>query len=95
MKGKQIEEYLTAISESNRLAILELLKNKELCACEIHPALGIPQNLGSHHLKVLKDVKLLTARKNGKRVYYQRDEKAITEAQKKLSTAINNSSWKK
>lgn len=90
MKQHTIAQYLNAIGETNRLAILELLKNKELCACEIHPALLIPQNLSSHHLKVLKDAKLLTTRKDGKRVYYQRDDKAIAAAQEKLSKIINN-----
>jgi ArsR family transcriptional regulator len=89
MKKNSTEQYLVAIGEPKRLAILELLKKKELCACEIHPLLHIPQNLGSHHLKVLKDAKLVTTHREGKRIFYQRDNKAIAVAQEKLSRIIN------
>ncbi|MBE0447447.1 MAG: helix-turn-helix transcriptional regulator [Actinobacteria bacterium] len=65
-----LSEYLKIISDANRLQILCLLKNGEHCVCNIHGALGLPQNLTSHHLKALRDAGLVTWRRDGKWVHY-------------------------
>lgn len=83
-----IKEYIKAISEPNRLKILELLKNKEKCACEIHPKLNLPQNLSSHHLKVLKDLNLLNSHRDGNKIIYSRNEKVINQYQTELTNLI-------
>jgi len=85
---KNISSYLRVISDKNRFAILKFLKNKERCACEIHPKLKLPQNLSSHHLKVLKDSGLLKSRREGTRILYSRDEKVIKNYQSELTKRI-------
>ena len=62
--------FLKAISEENRLKILCILRKQELCVCEIWQILNLPQNLVSHHLKVLKDFSLIESRKEGTKVIY-------------------------
>jgi len=83
-----IKAYLTALAEPNRLAILKFLKGGEKCACEIHPKLKLPQNLSSHHLKVLKDLKLLKNRRDGVKILYSRNEKVIKNYQLALTEII-------
>lgn len=87
-KKINIKKYLSAIAEPNRLAILSLLKEDEKCACEIHPKIKIPQNLTSHHLKVLKDIKLLKSRREGTKILYSRDESVINDYQLELAKQI-------
>lgn len=66
-----LADFLRIISEENRLKIICFLqKNGERCVCEIQDFLTLPQNLISHHLKVLKDFSLLNYRKDGLKVYY-------------------------
>lgn len=62
--------FLKTVSEENRLRILCILKEEEKCVCEIWKELDIPQNLASHHLKVLKDSNLLSCRKEGLKTIY-------------------------
>ena len=81
-KKLDVKQYLGALAEPNRLAIMALLKEGEKCACEIHPRVKVPQNLCSHHLKVLKDVKLLKSRRNGVEILYSRNEKVIKDYQR-------------
>jgi ArsR family transcriptional regulator, arsenate/arsenite/antimonite-responsive transcriptional repressor len=83
-----IQKYLAAISEPNRLAILQSLKKGERCVCEIHPKLDLQQNLASHHLKILKDTGLLTSRKEGAKIIYSRDEEAIKKYQSALTETL-------
>ena len=82
------KQYLNAIAEPNRLAILSFLKDSEKCACEIHPKLKLPQNLTSHHLKVLKDLGLLKSRRDGNKIIYSRDEDVIKNYQLELTKTI-------
>lgn len=83
-----IKKYLNTLAEPNRLAILSFLKDGEKCACEIHPKLKLPQNLSSHHLKVLKDLNLLKSRRDGTKILYSRNEEIIKNYQSKLSKII-------
>lgn len=69
-----LAEFLGIISEVNRLKIICFLKNGEQCVCKIWQFLELPQNLISHHLKVLKDFNLLNSRKEGLNVYYSLNE---------------------
>ena len=80
-----LKKYLTVIAEPNRLAILKFLKDGEKCACEIHPKLKLPQNLSSHHLKVLKDLRLLESRREGVKIIYSRNEEVIKSYQAALT----------
>ncbi len=61
---------LKTISEKNRFFILQLLREKEMCVCEIWKCLKLSQNLTSHHLKILKSINLIDSRKEGIKVIY-------------------------
>jgi ArsR family transcriptional regulator, arsenate/arsenite/antimonite-responsive transcriptional repressor len=62
-----------ALSEPLRLRVLELLRNKELCVCDLSEALDISQSKLSFHLKVLKEAQLLRSRQEGRWMYYSID----------------------
>ena len=82
----QVAKFLKVISEENRLKILCLLKEKEMCVCDIWQYFGLAQNLTSHHLKVLKDYGLVSSRQEGLKVVYSIKKKAL----KKYSKLLNN-----
>jgi ArsR family transcriptional regulator, arsenate/arsenite/antimonite-responsive transcriptional repressor len=63
-------KFLRVVADGNRLKILCILRFGEKCVCDIWKFLDLPQNLISHHLKVLKDFGLVEDRKDGLRVYY-------------------------
>lgn len=87
-KKIDINKYLNILAEPNRLAMLSFLKDGEKCACEIHPKLKLPQNLSSHHLKVLKDLELLKSRRVGTKILYSRNEEVINNYQLELTKMI-------
>src|ERR687894_1827042 len=59
-----------ALSDENRLRIVEMLTAGERCVCELTAALDLGQSLLSHHLKTLKEAGLVTDRREGRWVYY-------------------------
>jgi len=83
-------EFLKVIAEENRLKILCLLQKQEMCVCEIQEYFDLPQNLISHHLKVLKDMELVNSRKEGTKVMYSIDKKTLEKYHSLLSHYINN-----
>ncbi len=74
---KKLSEFLKIISEENRLKILFILQNQEKCVCEIWQILNLPQNLISHHLKVLKKFNLVSSRKVGLKIFYKLNLKVV------------------
>ena len=59
-----------AFCDVTRLKALELLRNGEKCATELQEKIGIGQSNLSHHMKILLDSGILTARKVGKWTHY-------------------------
>ena len=61
---------MKALSDPNRVKILKLLQEKEMCVCEIQGALEISQPNVSKHLKLLEYSGLVESRKDGLWVNY-------------------------
>ena len=72
----QLEELFKALADATRLRILRLLMAGELCVCNIHDALKIPQAKASRHLAYLRRVGLVTTRREGLWVYYSLSKSA-------------------
>ena len=64
------ENVFKAISDPTRLKILYLLKDTELCPCQIQDALNKPQPTISHHVSILKNANLIKGRKDGIWIYF-------------------------
>lgn len=62
-----------ALSEPLRLQILDLLRTRELCVCDLCEATGTTQSKLSFHLKVLKEAELVRSRQEGRWIYYSLD----------------------
>ncbi len=72
-------EIFKAMSDPCRLKILLLLREGELCGCEIMVGLDRPQSTTSHHLSILKDAGLIKERKDGRWSRYRLSEGAVFE----------------
>ena len=66
-----------ALSDETRLRIIDLLRQGERCVCDLQDALDAGQSRLSFHLKVLKDAKLVSDRKEGRWSYYSLDADAF------------------
>lgn len=62
-----------------RIKILSALLEEELCVCDISEVLSMEQSAISHQLKVLKEAKLVNARREGKAMYYSLADAHILE----------------
>ena len=77
------EKYITyaqlfkALSDPNRLMIVDMLSCGELCACEILIKFKITQPTLSHHMNILCDCMLVNGRKEGKWTYYTLNNETV------------------
>ena len=87
MENKYIEnaKVFKAFCDENRLMILEMLQSGEKCACRILEELNIVQSTLSHHMKILVDSDIVSARKDGKWTYYSLSESGTKYAKELLS----------
>ena len=69
-----------ALSDTNRLEIVQMLSDGEKCGCKILDKFNITQPTLSHHMKILVDCELVNDRKEGKWYHYSLNKKVIREA---------------
>ena len=70
----KISKLFKALSDERRLKILLLLKEGELCVCDIVETLKMTQPNISFHLGMLKEAGLIKDEKNGRWINYSLDE---------------------
>ncbi|MEW5918019.1 MAG: metalloregulator ArsR/SmtB family transcription factor [Gemmatimonadota bacterium] len=68
-----------ALSDDNRLAIIDMLRSGERCVCDLTEALDLGQSLLSFHLRTLKDAGLVTDRRDGRWGYYKLNAEAFAQ----------------
>lgn len=59
-----------ALSDPLRLQVIELLRDREFCVCDLCQHLEVSQSKLSFHLKTLKEAGLAIARQEGRWIYY-------------------------
>ncbi|MFA6710419.1 MAG: metalloregulator ArsR/SmtB family transcription factor [Candidatus Methanomethylophilaceae archaeon] len=72
-------EIFKALSDPNRLKIVEILADGETCACKLLEELSVSQPTLSHHMGILQRAGIVVGRKNGQWVHYSIEKKTVTE----------------
>jgi ArsR family transcriptional regulator len=67
----QMEALFKALADETRLRILGLLLAGEVCVCDIHESLKIPQSKASRHLAYLRRSGLVVTRRAGLWIHYR------------------------
>ena len=70
MDEQHLAHTFKALADENRIRILALLRGGEKCACKLLEELNISQPTLSHHMKILCDAGIVTARKEGRWMHY-------------------------
>jgi len=68
---EQISKLLSLIGQPARIQILLVIGEQEACVCHLEKALGMRQASISQHLMVLRKADLVTARRDGRNIFYQ------------------------
>lgn len=68
-----------ALADETRLKIIDRLVEGEQCVCDLTDALGAAQSRLSFHLKILKEARIVSDRREGRWVYYSLNPAAVAE----------------
>jgi ArsR family transcriptional regulator, lead/cadmium/zinc/bismuth-responsive transcriptional repressor len=70
-KAQRMSEFLGFLADTNRLRILSLLANQEMCVGDLATALEMSESAVSHQLRTLRAIRLVSFRKQGRHVFYR------------------------
>lgn len=76
---KDLSQIFKAIGDPTRLKIIYVLSQSPLCVCDIANLLDMSQSAISHHLRLLRNLRLVKYRKDGKMVIYSLDDDHVLE----------------
>lgn len=67
---RELADFYKVFGDATRVRILCVLLRAEVCVCDLAEILGMTQSAISHQLRILKQMKLVKNRREGKTVYY-------------------------
>lgn len=75
--SQRLAETFATLADPTRLRIVEALAAEELCVCDLSAALVLSQSSASHHLRTLRNLRLVKHRRSGRFIYYSLDDQHI------------------
>jgi len=79
MSLEEMEKICKALSDKNRLEIVNMISQGEKCGCKLLEYFHITQPTLSHHMKVLVDCGLVNDRKEGKWHHYSLNKETVSQ----------------
>jgi len=81
----RMSEIFRACSDPTRLSLLLALAGEELCVCDLAATVGASPSGVSHHLRLLRAMRLVRSRRSGRMVFYRLDDEHVRDL---LGTAL-------
>lgn len=72
-----LAETFRALGDPTRVRMLDALSHDELCVCDIATLLGLSESAVSHQLRLLRNLRLVRSRREGRMVFYALDDQHI------------------
>ncbi|NMF66136.1 ArsR family transcriptional regulator (plasmid) [Brasilonema octagenarum UFV-E1] len=69
-KAQQMAEVFGILADTNRLRLLSALASQELCVCDLAALTKMTESAVCHQLRLLKAMRLVSHRREGRNVYY-------------------------
>lgn len=74
---QELSQTFKALSDPTRLKIVLALAQEELCVCDLAALADVSISAISHQLRLLRNMRLVSYRKEGKMVYYRLDDEHV------------------
>lgn len=73
----RLAETFKVLSAASRLKIIHALARGELCVCDLSALLGMSESAVSHQLRLLRSMRLVKYRREGKLAFYSLDDQHV------------------
>ncbi|MBM3925883.1 MAG: helix-turn-helix transcriptional regulator [SAR202 cluster bacterium] len=74
---EDLAETFAALADASRVKILIALCGTDLCVADLAVVLGVTKSAVSQHLRVLRSLRWVKGRREGKMVYYSLDDEHV------------------
>lgn len=75
----QLAELFRSLSDPNRIRLISIMARGEINVGSLAQEVGISESSVSHHLRGLRQMRLVRARKDGRQVFYRLDDEHIAD----------------
>jgi DNA-binding transcriptional ArsR family regulator len=72
-----LTEIFRVLGDPTRLRILDALSRGELCVGDLAGQLGVTESAVSHQLRLLRNVRIVRARRDGRMIFYSLDDRHV------------------
>ena len=72
-----LAETFKLLGDATRVRILDAISRSELCVCDIARLLGLSESAVSHQLRLLRGMRLVRPRRDGRMIFYALDDQHI------------------
>jgi len=72
-----LAETFKVLGDVTRVRILDALSRSELCVCDLAQLIGLSESAVSHQLRILRGMRLVRARRDGRMAFYTLDDQHI------------------
>ncbi|MEL6440320.1 MAG: metalloregulator ArsR/SmtB family transcription factor [Cyanobacteria bacterium J06621_8] len=69
-KAQQMAQFFGALADPHRLKLISALSQVELCVCDLAAIVKMSESAVSHQLRLLRNLRLVKHRREGRNVYY-------------------------
>jgi DNA-binding transcriptional ArsR family regulator len=69
-KAQRMAELFGVLADPNRLRLLSAIARQELCVCDLAAVAKMSESAVSHQLRILRAMRLVSYRREGRNVYY-------------------------
>lgn len=84
-----VDEFLRVLADATRQEILKLLQTGEMTVHELTERTGLDQSTISYHLARMQRVKLVSARREGRRKFYRSNPTCVAECSRTILERIS------
>ena|SRR5580765_4062595 len=72
-----LAETFKVLGDATRVRILDAISRSERCVCDIAAIVGLSESAVSHQLRLLRGLRLVRPRRDGRQVFYALDDHHI------------------
>lgn len=91
-KAQRMAEFFSLLGDANRLRLLSVLANQELCVCDLAAALSMSESAVSHQLRALRAMRLVSYHKVGRQVFYSLLDRHVLELYQAVAEHLDEES---
>jgi DNA-binding transcriptional ArsR family regulator len=88
-KAQQMAELFGVLADPNRLRLLSALASQELCVCDLAAAAKMSESAVSHQLRILRTMRLVSYRREGRNVYYSLADSHIINLYREIASHLD------